>query len=133
MRRSTLAIAAYLLVVFASGISVGAFGYKLVSGTPVSAKATPKLSPEEWRREYLKEMQTRVNLTADQLGQLNAILDETRSRFHSARESHDQLVKTIRSEQTNKVRQILTEEQKPAYEKLRAEREQRAKLSNPGK
>jgi uncharacterized membrane protein len=133
MRRSTLTIAAYLLVVFVSGISVGAFGYRLVSGTPVSAKATPKLSPEEWRREYLNEMQNRVKLTPDQLGQLNTILDETRSRFHTARENHDQLVKTIRAEQTNKIRQMLTDAQKPEYERLRAERDQRAKAANGGK
>lgn len=127
MRRSTLTIALYLLAVFASGTVVGAFGYRLVSVAPVSAKA--RSTPEEWRKQYLNEMQTRVNLTPAQLQQLNSILDQTRSRFHEAREKHDGLMKQIKLEQTNRVRAILSDTQRSEYEKLHAEREERAKLA----
>ncbi len=128
MRRSTLTIVLYLLAVFASGTVVGAFGYRLVSVTPVAAKA--KSTPEEWRKQYLNEMQTRAKLSPEQLQQLNSILDQTRSRFHDAREKHDELMKQIKLEQRNRVRSILSETQLPEYEKLHAEREQRAKSAN---
>ncbi len=131
MRRSTLTIVLYLLAVFASGTVVGAFGYRLVSATPVAAKA--RSTPEEWRKQYLNEMQTRVKLTSDQLQQLNSILDETRSRFHEAREKHDGLMKQIKLEQMDRVRAILTEPQRVEYEKLHAEREQRAKSATNAK
>ncbi|MDQ2949489.1 MAG: hypothetical protein M3Y27_26720 [Acidobacteriota bacterium] len=132
MNRSTLTIAFYLLLVFASGVAVGGFGYHLYTGTPVNAARLgdnkPRLSPEEWRREYLSEMQTRVHLTPAQLQELNGILDSTRSLFHDAREKNNLELKTLRENQANRIRAILTDEQRPEYEKLRAEREQRAKV-----
>lgn len=129
MGRSTFTIVLYLLLVFTSGILVGAFGHRLATVPPVAAKAPTKPSPEEWRKHYLGEMQTRLKLTPEQYGQVNSILDETRSRFHEARANHDVTMKTIREEQTNKVRSILTDTQRPEYEKLHAEREARAKAN----
>ena len=128
MNRSTLTIALYLLLVFASGVAVGGFGYHLYTGTPVSAARSgdkPRMSPEDWRRDYLSEMQTRVHLTAAQLQEMNGILDSTRSLFHEAREKHNLQLKTLREDQHNRIRAILTDQQRPEYEKLRAERDQR--------
>ena len=133
MNRSTLTIALYLLLVFASGVAVGGFGYHLYTGTPVIAarlgEPKPRPSPEEWRREYLSEMQSKVHLTAPQLQEMNGILDSTRSFFHEAREKHNLELKKLREDQANRIRAILTDEQRPEYEKLRAEREQRSKAS----
>jgi len=134
MKRWTLSIALYLFLVFASGVAVGVFGYRLYSGTPVAAKISDKsaparMSPEEWRRQYIGEMQSRVKLTPDQLQQLNTILDATHARFHEERGKHDLVIKQIRDEQVAKVRAMLTPEQLPEYEKLRAERDQRAKAA----
>ncbi len=130
MNRSTLTIALYLLLVFGSGVAVGGFGYHIYTGTPVSAARSgdrPHISPEEWRREYLGEMQTRVQLTPAQVQEMNGILDSTRSLFHEAREKHNLQLKTLRENQANRIRAILTDEQRPEYEKLRTEREQRSK------
>ena len=128
MTRSNISIASYLLLVFGSGIAVGGFGYRLYSATPaVSAKAAPKVSPEEVRRQHLNEMQTRLNLTPTQVQQVNAIWDETRSLFHNARAKHNQEIGALRERQADKVRAILTDAQRPEYEKLRAEREARVK------
>ena len=127
MKRSNFTIALYLFLVFASGIVVGAFGFRLYSGTPVAAKTTPRISPEEWRRQYFEEMQSRLKLTPEQMRQLNEISDQSRSRFHDAHEKNDAILRQIREEQTAKVRAMLTDEQRPEYEKLRAERDARAK------
>jgi Spy/CpxP family protein refolding chaperone len=129
MTKSNLTIALYLLLVFCSGVAVGGFGYHVYAGTPVSAKAGAKMSPEEWRRQYISEMQTRVKLTAAQSQEVNSILDETRSLFHESREKHNRELDALRLAQANKIRAILTDEQRPEYEKLRAEREQRAKAA----
>lgn len=127
MTKSNLTIPLYLLLVFTSGVAVGGFGYRLYSGTPVSAKATTKPSPEEWRRQYVGEMQNRLKLTAAQADNINSILDETRSLFHASREKHNRELDGLRQDQANKIRAVLTDEQRPEYEKLRMEREQRAK------
>lgn len=129
MRRSTLTIVLYGLLVFSSGIAVGAFGHKLATAPLVSAQTPSRPSPEEWRKQYLSEMQARLKLSPEQYSKINGILDETRSRFHEARAEHDATMKTIHGEQMNKVRSLLSPEQLPEYEKLRAEREARAKTN----
>jgi len=128
MARTSLTIGFYLLLVFSSGVAVGGFGYRLYSGTPVKAEGPSRLSPEEWRKQYLGEMQTRVHLTPAQVQQMNTILDETRTLFHESREKHNQELHGLREDQANRIRAILTDEQRPEYEKLRAEREQRGKM-----
>ena len=127
MKRSNLLIGFYLVLIFASGITVGVFGTHLYTARIVSAKAPAKPSPEELRREYVNEMQTRLNLTPEQMTKFNQVLDETGAKFHAEREHHNQDVKSIREEHVNRVRALLTEAQLPQYEQLRKEREERAK------
>src|SRR5579862_6927198 len=116
MKRWNLPIALYLFLVFVSGAVVGALGYRTYK--PPTASSNSPLSPENARRQYIQEMQTRANLTDDQLQRVNAILDETRSRFHQARDKHNQVVKEIGDQQRAKVRAILTADQLPKVEQL---------------
>ena len=125
MKRWNLPIALYLFLVFVSGAVVGALGYRTYK--PPTASSNSPLSPENARRQYIQEMQTRANLTDDQLQRVNAILDETRSRFHQARDKHNQVVKEIGDQQRAKVRAILTADQLPKVEQLWQERDLRAK------
>jgi hypothetical protein len=75
MKRSTLSTAFYILLVFLSGAVVGAFAHRLyVVNTVVSAK------PDEVRHHILDEMRTRLSLSDDQVKQLNAIMDSSKSR-----------------------------------------------------
>jgi len=125
MKRWNLPIALYLFLVFVSGAVVGALGYRTYK--PPTASSNSPLSPEDARRQYIREIQSRANLTDDQLQQVNTILDETRSRFHEARDKHNQVVKEIGEQQRAKVRAILTADQLPKVEQLWQERDQRAK------
>ena len=128
MKRWNLPIALYVLLVFVSGGVVGALGYRIYN--PPSARSNaPRLTPEQWRRQNMNEMQQRLALDADQMQKLNAIYDETDSRFRAAREKHNQVVKQIREEHVSKVKELLTSDQIPKYEQMRAEREQRAKAN----
>ena len=126
MRRSNLLIGLYLILIFASGVAVGAFAARLYTAKSVSAK-TGKLTPEEWRRQYTTEMQNRLEMTGDQMTKLNVILDETGAKVHDEHERHNSAMKTIHDDQVGKTRAILTASQLPEYEKLRKERQERAK------
>ena len=131
MKRSNLLIGFYLLLIFGSGIVVGGFASRLFWPQPVHGTnpgTPPKLTPEEWRRNYVKELQTKLNLTPDQLNELNQILDDTGSKVHAEHDRDKQALKTIREEQVAKVRSILSEAQKAEYEKLRQEHERRHAL-----
>ncbi len=125
MKRWTLPIALYLFVVFVSGSVLGALGYRLYNPPTTKSNAAPKLSPEEWRRQNMEEMRLKLNLTPDQVQKLNTVYDETHSRFEAAHNTHNQEVKQIREEHVSKIRVLLTPEQLPKYEQLRAERELR--------
>ncbi len=125
MKRWTLPIALYLFVVFVSGSVLGALGYRLYNPPTTKSNAAPKLSPEEWRRQNIEEMRQKLNLTPDQVQKLDTVYDETHSRFEAAHNTHNQVVKQIREDHVSKIRALLTPEQLPKYEQLRAEREQR--------
>jgi hypothetical protein len=128
VKRWSLPIALYLFVVFVSGAVVGALGYRTYN--PPTASSNAK-SPEEWRRQYLSELRTRVGMTEDQLRKVEGMLDETRTRFRDAREKHNDAVKQIGDQYRTMVRSILTPEQLPKYEQFRVEREQRMKQQQP--
>jgi hypothetical protein len=125
MTRKNLPIAFYLLLVFVSGSVVGALGYRTYN--PPTARGSVAPPPSEWRRNYIDESRTRLNLTDDQVAKLTAILDQTEARFREAREHENQSIGQIRDEHVERVRTILTAEQLPKYEKLHQEREERAK------
>ena len=127
MKRWTLPIALYLFVVFVSGSVLGALGYRLYNPPTTKSNAAPRLSPEEWRRQNMEEMRLKLNLAPDQVQKLNTVYDETHSRFEAAHQTNSQVVKQIREEHVAKIRSLLTPDQLPKYEQLRAEREQRDK------
>jgi Spy/CpxP family protein refolding chaperone len=121
MTLSRWKVALYVGLVFVSGALLGAFSHRLYTVSGVSANA-PR-NPEEFRKRYMEEMKSRLKLTADQVTKLSAILDETRARVRSTRESIEPEIRQIRDEQQEKVHQILSAEQRPEYDKMRQERE----------
>ena len=124
MKRWNLPIALYLFLVFVSGAVVGALGYRTYK--PPTASSNSPVTPEQARHQYLSEMQSRANLSDAQIQQVNGILDETRARFHEARDKHNDVIKQIGEEQRAKVRAILTSDQLPKVEELWHERDLRA-------
>jgi Spy/CpxP family protein refolding chaperone len=122
VRLSRGAIALYIGLVFVSGVVLGGFTHRLYTVSSVSAKTTR--NPEEFRKRYLAEMQKRLNLTPDQVMNLNAILDQTRSRYNEAKE---RMRESLHEEQVAKVRAILTPDQQLEYEKVQKERAERQK------
>src|SRR5215471_12946438 len=123
MKRWNTPIALYLFLVFVSGAVVGALGYRLYS--PPSARSNQ--TPEQWRHQYVTELQSRVNMTPEQLKKVNEILDDTDRCYNAARDQHHKEVDRIKEDYRSKLRAILTPEQLPKYEKFRAERDTRAK------
>ena len=122
MRRSGLAAAVYVVLVFLSGAVVGIFGYRLYTAKAVNAGAVmPK--PADFRKKYVDEITHRVHLSPEQVAQVGAILDETRNRFHEEHDRSKQQLAQIHDDQVQKIRDILTPAQQADYEKFRAERE----------
>ncbi len=131
MKRTNLAVALYLVLVFASGVVVGVVGYRLYDRDPSGVRfghdqqRRPPISPDEMRRRYVEEMRTRLKLNDGQLQNLNSILDDSRTKFRALREKYRPEVHAIQEEQAQKIRSILNDGQRAEYDKMREEREKR--------
>jgi hypothetical protein len=113
MKRSNLALVFYLSIVFLSGLLTGGLGGRVSCPKPVAAEPAPRLTPDEYRRQYVERMTNRLHLTSEQLQTLEQILDKTRARFHD-----------IRQQQTDDINAMLSPEQQVEYAAYRKEREE---------
>jgi hypothetical protein len=129
MKLSRWTIALYVGLVFASGVVVGAFGHRFIDVSAVSANA--RRNPEEFRKRFNEEMKSRLNLTTDQMSQLSSVLDSTRVEFRTKRDSIEPALAQIREEQHRRILSILEPAQRAEYEKMRQEREARARQEAP--
>ena len=129
MRRS-FAVPLYVLLVFLSGILVGSVGFKLYN-TKVSAATTVnqphRLSPEEWRKRRIEEMRTRLKLSDEQVNQVQGVYDEIKLLVGAYDQRSRAELKAIHEKQTQMIRALLNDHQKLEYDKLRQEREEKAR------
>lgn len=125
MKRSPLAAILYALLVFVSGAVVGVFAYRLYTARSVSASANlpPGPRPADYRKKYVDEMTSRLQLSKDQVNQLGSILDNTRTRFQEEHQRSRQQLTLIHNDQVQQIKEILKPDQIPAYDKYRVERE----------
>jgi hypothetical protein len=130
MKRLTVPL--YVLLVFLSGVMVGAVSYRLyaakaVTATPGTAQPKMKPTPEEWRKHVVEEMRTRLKLKDEQVGKLQAAFDSTHQRFAE----YDQRTKAERraivEDQHQTIRSFLDDAQRAEYDKYLQERQQKRK------
>jgi hypothetical protein len=122
MKQNQSAAALLAVLLFACGAAVGALGDHFYTLRVANAKTAA-----DFRQRYISEMRSRCKLTPAQVGQLEAILDDTKAKVRALRESYHPEMLKIKQEHISRVKSILTAEQIPAYEQLVAERERRAK------
>jgi hypothetical protein len=125
VKLSRLTIALYVGLIFASGVVLGVFGHSLYAVTTVVSKTTPR--PEELRKKRLAEMQSRMKLTDEQFAKINSIYDETRAKYHEVRERYKPEMDALENAQREKVRSVLSTDQRAEYEKMLKEQEERQK------
>ena len=109
-------------ILFCSGAAVGVLANRLYEGRVVNAR-----NAEDFRQHYIHEMELKLKLTPKQLDQLQDILDDTKAKVKTVRDSYHPQMEKIKEEQISRVKSILTPQQIPTYEQLVADRERRAK------
>lgn len=117
-KRHQLTAALFAFLLFGTGVAVGALGHRFYSTKVVSAKST-----DDFRQRYLTEMETKLQLTADQKTKLESIMDQTKAKYRAMRP----MMAKIKQEHIAEVRSILTPQQLPEYENLVAEHEKHAR------
>ncbi len=132
MKRSGLIVALYLLLTFASGMAVGGLGFWMYTTRSVSAN-NGRTSPEEYRRKYMAEMESRLKLRPEQVTKLSTILDASRALFKEVADKHKPEFDAIQQHQTAQVNGILDDTQRAEYKKIQEEREERRKNHSRGR
>ncbi len=117
MGEARLKFVALLVLIFILGIATGAFGYRLLSD---KGYFSPRgRGPARVNRGEVVERFTReLGLSAQQREQLNVILTEDEQKFRELNKSIKPQADAIRQEGRNRIRAILTDEQKPKFEEM---------------
>jgi hypothetical protein len=132
MPKSKVSAFLSVLLVFASGLAMGAVGYRLYAVKAVSP-ASPKKTPEEYRKLIVSNLKDAVKLDAQQAAQIQKIYDEEGEWFMQAHKKFDAQMDQIHHQAAHerdlmheasvaKIKTLLRADQEPLYEKWLADR-----------
>ncbi|MDP8989548.1 MAG: hypothetical protein M3N41_05635 [Acidobacteriota bacterium] len=122
MKSTRWTVALYMALVFACGGVVGAFAYRLYTVSAVSANVGQR-NPEEFRKRFLADLKSRLQLTDEQAAKLSGVMDETRMRVRAARATVEPEMQKIRDDQKQKISELLSPSQLVEWQKIVDERE----------
>ena len=122
MKLTRWTVAFYMALVFACGIVVGAFSYRLYTVSGVSANAAQR-NPEEFRKRFMADLKSRLQLNEDQAAKLGAIMDETRMRVRATRDTIEPELRKIREDQRQRISELLSPSQQAEWQKINEERQ----------
>jgi Spy/CpxP family protein refolding chaperone len=119
----------WLALVFVLGTALGAvLGYAFAHRSYASTAPT-QLTSEQRRAQKREQLARDVNLTAEQQGQVNAILDQAQIEYKAIHAVSDPQVDAVRQKTREKIRHILAPDQKPKFEEfIRRMDEERKRL-----
>ena len=118
----------WLAVVFILGVALGGvLGYAFAHRS--YAAAPTQLTAEQRRAQKRAQLVEEVGLTPDQQTQVIAILDQAQTEYKAIHAVSDPQIEVARQKSRDRIRQILTSEQKPKFEEfLRKMDEERKRL-----
>jgi Spy/CpxP family protein refolding chaperone len=119
-----------VFVLFVLGIALGSVGTYVVTTRVQAARpqATLARNPGHTMAMFTRDL----NLNPDQQNQIQTILNDTRSRYAELHQKLDPEYEQVRHEGRERIRQVLTPEQRPKFEDLlRQIDEDRRKRGNP--
>lgn len=106
-----------VFVLFVLGIALGSLGTYVVTTRVLAAR--PQLIPPRNSSPSHMAMFTRdLNLTPEQQNQIQAILNDTRAHYAALHERLDPEYEQVRQQGRDRIRQLLTPDQRPKFEDL---------------
>ena len=129
MPRSRLTIALYLILVFASGILVGVVSHRLYATTSTASANNSPQTVTEFRRRYLEGMKKEVGASDAQLVEIGKILEDTKKKVDELAAAERPLHDKIQQDHIDQIKELLSPQQRIAYENWRAARERAKRLA----
>src|SRR5215471_9570693 len=107
----------WLATVFVLGAALGgvlgyAFAHRSYAATSV------QLTADQRRAQKRAQLVQEVGLTAEQQAQVIAILDQAQSEYKAIHAASDPQLDAVRQKTRDKIRQLLTAQQKPKFEEF---------------
>jgi Spy/CpxP family protein refolding chaperone len=105
-----------VLVLFVLGIALGSLGTYVVTTRVLAARPQGALArnPPGHMAMFTRDL----NLSPDQQTQIQAIMNDTRARYAELHQKLDPEYEQVRHEGRERIRQVLTSEQRPKFEDL---------------
>ncbi len=122
MKPTRWTVALYMALVFVCGGVAGAFAHRLYTVSGVSANARQR-NPEEFRKRFMADLKSRLQLNDDQAAKLSVILDETRMRVRATRDTIEPELRKIREDQRQRISELLSPSQQVEWQKINDERQ----------
>jgi Spy/CpxP family protein refolding chaperone len=118
----------WLALIFLLGIALGGvLGYAFAHRSYAAPPA--QLTAEQRRAQKREQLAREVGLNAEQQSQIAAILDQAQTEYRAIHAVSDPQIDAVRQKSRDKIRQLLTPEQKPKFEEfLRRMDEERKRL-----
>lgn len=105
-----------VFVLFVLGIALGSVGTYVVTTRVLAARPQAEVAHNP---AHTMEMFTRdLNLNAGQQNQIRAILNDTRAHYAALHEKLDPEYEQVRQQGRDRIRQLLTPDQRPKFEDL---------------
>ncbi len=123
--------AVWVVAVFVLGAALGGVLGYIFGHHPVSAAANAPLSEPERRAKRVEQMTKDLTLTDVQRQQLDAILSQLHGEFKTLHEQGDAQMDQARQRGRNRIREILTAEQKPKFEEFIKKMDEERKKNQP--
>src|SRR5579871_5728819 len=108
MPRTRVSAALYLILVFGSGILVGAVSHRLYMTKTASANSSPQ-NMVEYRKRYFAEMRTKVKVSDAQIAAVTALLDDAKKKFDALHAQETPLHDKIQADLIDQIRAQLTD------------------------
>lgn len=114
---ATRKAALWVGVVFLLGAALGGMlGYVFAHHTTMAASA--QITDAKKRAQKVQRLTEELNLTADQQTQLEAIIASVQAEYKAIHQSTDPQIDQARQKGRERIRAILTPEQKPKFEEF---------------
>jgi Spy/CpxP family protein refolding chaperone len=121
--------ALWVAVVFLLGAALGGMlGYTFAHR---SVSANARLSAQQKRTQKVEQLTREVGLTPEQAQQLDGILEEIHAEYKALHQQSDAQVDEARQRGRNKIRAILTPEQRPKFEEFLKRMDEERKRNMP--
>ena len=112
----------WLVLVFASGLTMGVVGHRYFAKEVVTGHAPERPSRDQLRQDYLSKLRSRIGADEEQIQKIVEILDRGRATADAHKERMDAEMREMQDAMRGEIRLVFRPDQLAKYDEWREER-----------